>query len=373
MTTNRRLAVAATIVFLTGATLAATRAVALAQAAPKKYRYEQKIMADPPPATVALKKRIAVARFDDSTTVEDSPFGVNDPDTKKKHQDDDINSALSKDIAIIRLGFTERLITALFATDRFIVVERRDIHKILREQDFAKGDRMARANPLAQGEMLSSQYMVTGAITFDRGEASDPTSDSEVEIALPIPGSRFRTTVGSGQATSSEVGATGEGQGDGPTAGDRSLLTDARFECRRKPGTMPKYAFHMRVYDVSTSQIVSAVRVSADNQWCLIKAAVQRMITQTEKFPWKTRVTAVSGDRVQLDGGRDVNMDFGYRLTHQPTAERTAAGARVAAPVELQLLEINAASSVAKPTAMTPSTDIRVGDWVVFNLQGSTR
>ena len=377
MTPNRRLIAVSIVALFTGATVAATCTVALAQAAPqaapKRYRYEQKIMADPPPASIALKKRIAVTRFDDSTTVEDSPFGVNDPDTKKKHQNDDINSTLSKDIAVIRYGFTERLVTALFATDKFIVVERRDIHKILREQDFAKGDRMARANALAQGEMLSSQYLVTGAITFDQGEGADITSDSEVEIAVPIPGSRFRTTVGSGQTVPSDVGATGEGQADAPTMGDRSMLTDAKFECRRRPGVPPKYAFHMRVYDASTSQIVSAVRVSADTQWCLIKAAVQRMTTQMDKSPWKTRVTAVNGDRVQIDGGRDVNMDFGYRLTHQPSVQPAADRSRPAGSSELQLLEINDVSSVARPVAASSGPDIRVGDWVVFNLQGTPR
>jgi curli biogenesis system outer membrane secretion channel CsgG len=377
MTPNRRLVTASLVALATGATLAATCIRAEAQgtppAEPKRYRYEQKIMADPPPAAVTLKKRIAVARFDDDTTVADSPFGVNDPETKAKHQNDDINSVLSKDIAIILHGFTERLITALFATDKFIVVERRDIHKILREQDFAKGDRMSRTGALAQGELLSSQYLVTGAITFDRGEGADTTSDSEVEIALPIPGSRFRTTVGSGQTVPSDVGATGEGQAGAPTMGDRSMLTDARFECRRRPGTPFKYAFHLRVYDVSTSQIVSAVRVSADTQWCLIKAAVQRMTTQMDKSPWKTRVTAVNGDRVQIDGGRDVNMDFGYRLTHQPSGQPAPHRSRPAASADLQLLEINDVSSVARPVAASSGPDIRVGDWVVFNLQGAPR
>ena len=38
---------------------------------------------------------------------------------------------------------------------------RRDIHKILREQDFAKTERAARANPIALGETLTAQYLVT--------------------------------------------------------------------------------------------------------------------------------------------------------------------------------------------------------------------
>jgi hypothetical protein len=332
-----------------------------AQAAPK-YRYDQKIMADPPAGPPPLKKRMAVSRLDDSTTVEDSPFGTLDPTTQKKYQNDDINSPLAKDLAVIRNGFTERLITALFATDRFIVVERRDVHKILREQDFAKTDRMSRIGSIAQGEMLSSQYFVTGLITLDHGEGLDTTSDSEVEMRLNIPGSRFSTTLGSGRAAPTDGGSTEESAG--ATMGDRSLLGDIKFQCPRNPRVPPRFAFHMRVYDVSTSQIVSAVRVSADNQWCLIKAGVQRMVTQMEKFPWRTRVTAVEGDRIVVEGGRDVNMSHGYRLAHEsPSARSAASPARPTS--ELEIIEVSDATSIASPIAATRNADIRAGDWVV--------
>lgn len=337
-------------------------AAAQSPAAPK-FRYEQKLMPDPSSGPPPLKKRIAVARFDDSTTVEDSPFGVLDPETLKKHQNDDINSALSKDLAVIRQGFTERLVTALFATDRFIVIERRDLHKILREQDFGKTDRVAKPTAVPLGETLAAQYIVTGVVTLDHGEGSDTTSDSEVEMSIPIPGSRFRTTVGSGQATSTDPGAT-EGQaGEGPTMGDRSLLGDVKFECRRANPRLPtRFAFHLRVYDVSTSQVVSAVRVSADSQWCLVKAGVQRMISQMDKFPWRSRVTAVDGDRVVVDGGRDVNMDYSSRLIHQPTPRQ---GEPTPRPSELTVVEIHDASSVTRPVATAANGAIRPGDWVV--------
>lgn len=364
MTRHPRFVVGVLAGFAVALVLAGTFLPAAAQSSPPpKFRYDQKIMADPPSGPPPLKKRIAVARFDDSTTVEDSPFGVLDPQTLKKHQNDDINSVLSKDLAVIRQGFTERLVTTLFATDRFIVIERRDLHKLLREQDFAKTDRVSKASALPQGETLSAQYIVTGVITLDHGEATDRTSDSEVEMLLSIPGSRFRTTVGSGRATPGDPGAT-EGQGaEGPTMGDRSLLGDVKFECRRANPRIPaRYAFHLRVYDVSTSQIVSAARVSADSQWCLIKAGVQRMVTQMDKFPWKSRVTAVDGDRVVVDGGRDVNMDYSSRLVHQPPQRGGDAPARAS---ELAVVEIHDGASVTRPVVVTPNVDIRPGDWVV--------
>lgn len=338
-----------------------------------KFDYQQKIMADPPSGPPPLKKRLAVARFDDSTTVDDSPFGVMDPQTLKKYQNDDINSIVSKDLAVIRHGFTERMTTLLFATDRFLVVERRDVNKILREQDFTKTGRMANTPKLAQGEVLSAQYIITGIITLDHGEGLDSTSDSEVQLSIPIPGSRFRTTVGSGRATSAEPGATEAAGGvDRPGMGDRSLLDqDAQFECPRDRRVPPRYAFHMRVYDVATSQVVSAVRVSANNQWCLIKAAVSRMIIQMDKFPWRTRVTAVEGDRVAIAGGRDVNMGHGYRFTHQPAAAADNPLRVAKAPADLSVVEVHDLASVMLPVVQMPAdAAIRPGDWMIFNPAG---
>jgi hypothetical protein len=335
--------------------------------APPRFRYEQRIL-EAPVAAPTLKKRLAVARFDDSLSVEDSPFGTLDPMTLKKYQNDDINSPLAKDLAVIRNGFTERLITLLFASDRFIVIERRDIHKILREQDFAKTDRVSKSAALAQGEVLSAQYIVTGMVTLDHGEGTDTTSDSEVELNIPIPGSRFGTTLGSGRATAAP-GSTEGDTGDQPSTGERSLIGDAKFDCPRNRRVAPRFALHLRVYDVSTSQVVSAVRVSADNQWCLVKAGVQRMVTQMQKFPWKTRVAAVSGERVVIEGGRDVNMGFGVRLVHQVTGSPAVVAARMSqgAPSELQVVEIQDTASVVRPLVSAPDLGIRPGDWVVFN------
>jgi hypothetical protein len=216
--------------------------------------------------------------------------------------------------------------------------------------------------------MLSAQYIVTGMVTLDHGEGMDTTSDSEVEMNIPIPGSRFGTRVGSGGAAAAP-GATEGDSADQPAAGERSLLGDAKFDCPRFRRVPPRFALHLRVYDVSTSQVVAAARVSADNQWCLVKASVQRMVTQMQKFPWKTRVAAVSGERVIIEGGRDVNLGHGVRLQHQVTGTPSEVASRMAqgAPPELQVVEVQETASVVRPLVSAPDLGIRPGDWVVFN------
>lgn len=342
---------------------------------PKRYRYDQKNMADTSTASPPLKKRIAVARFDDSVAVDESPFGTLDPVTAKKHQNDDINSPLSNDLAVIRRGFTERLITAMFATDRFVVIERRDIHKILREQEFARSGRTSPAGAIPTNEVLSAQYILTGMVTANQGESEDTSSDSDVEMALPIPGSAYRIGVGSGRATGADPGATEVRGAETQVAGDRSILDkEAEFNCPRASRSRPAtYAVHLRVYDVTTSQIVSAVRASADSQWCLIKAAVSRLVNQMEKFPWKTRVAAVEGNQVIIEGGRDVNMSHGARLTHLAPHGREVLSRSPLGPGELSVVEVREVTSVVRPISRPDVLGIQAGDWMVQNPAQGTR
>jgi len=94
------------------------------------------------------------------------------------------------------------------------------------------------------------------------------------------------------------------------------------------------------------------------------------VVAQVDKSPWKTRVASLEGGNVVVEGGRDVNMSFEYRLSHQPVPSRGAGSTgeplRVASS-ELAVMEIRDVTSVAKPVVPTPAPDIRPGDWVVFS------
>jgi hypothetical protein len=170
-----------------------------------------------------------------------------------------------------------------------------------------------------------------------------------------------------GQSASVPPGPSDSGQ----QGGGASVFASQQFDCPRDFRRPPRYALHLRVYDVSTSQIVSAVRVSADNQWCLVKAAVQRMVTQMEKFPWKTRVASVTADRIVLDGGKDVNMSYDFRFAHQAGADRTlqAAGPDPE-PTLLTVSYVGDVATVARPSRPGAAPDIKTGDWVVFEPDG---
>ena len=65
-------------------------------------------------------------------------------------------------------GMEEMLTTALMKTDRFMVLERPEVKKILEEQDFAASDRTTAEGGAKTGKVLRAQVLVSGAITeFD--------------------------------------------------------------------------------------------------------------------------------------------------------------------------------------------------------------
>lgn len=62
-------------------------------------------------------------------------------------------------------GMAEMLTTALVQTNRFIVLERPEVKKILEEQDFGATDRTTKEGGAQIGKILRAQILVSGAIT----------------------------------------------------------------------------------------------------------------------------------------------------------------------------------------------------------------
>jgi len=76
-------------------------------------------------------------------------------------------------------GMAEMLTTALIQSARFIVLERPEVEKILKEQNFAASDRTTGTGGAKLGKVLRAQILVMGAIT----EFSQNTQDSGVGFA----------------------------------------------------------------------------------------------------------------------------------------------------------------------------------------------
>jgi len=62
-------------------------------------------------------------------------------------------------------GMAEMLTTALHKTGKFVVVERKAIHDIIKEQDFGETGRVRKETAAKIGDILGAQVLVRGAVT----------------------------------------------------------------------------------------------------------------------------------------------------------------------------------------------------------------
>ncbi|MBN1492604.1 MAG: hypothetical protein JW938_00505 [Candidatus Omnitrophica bacterium] len=112
-----------------------------------------------------VKPRIAVARFGDTKNLAANPFSGNIGDTT-------IDRATNTIITENRdkepyVGFTEDIITALVELDKFIVVERKDVTKMLREQGFQASAFAEDVTNKDFGSITGISHVITGTVGID--------------------------------------------------------------------------------------------------------------------------------------------------------------------------------------------------------------
>lgn len=125
-------------------------------------------------------------------------------------------------------GMADQMSTALFNSSRFIVLERRQIKDVLKEQNFGASGRVRRDTAAAIGQIEGAELLITGAVTeFERG-----------------------TSGRSGSVGGSRLG----GRGRGGLLG--SVIGSVAGGVRRS-----HIAIDVRIIDARTSRIVAATSV----------------------------------------------------------------------------------------------------------------
>lgn len=121
-------------------------------------------------------------------------------------------------------GMADQMATALFNSNRFIVLERRQIKDVLKEQNFGASGRVRKDTAAAIGEIEGAELIITGAVTeFERG-------------------------------TSGRSGSIGGGRSTGGILG--SIVGSVAGSTRRS-----HIAIDVRIIDTRTSRIVAATSV----------------------------------------------------------------------------------------------------------------
>ena len=130
----------------------------------QKIRKEQLPPETPETLRRALKRRIAVARFGDLK----DPFASPAYQVTLSVKADEVNAKVELATQPTDLepcpGFTGLLIQALIDSGRFIVVERKEINKILGEQDFGASGRVLPRTAAELGKVRGVQLVLTGEV-----------------------------------------------------------------------------------------------------------------------------------------------------------------------------------------------------------------
>ncbi|HLG20008.1 MAG TPA: CsgG/HfaB family protein [Bdellovibrionota bacterium] len=217
--------------------------------APTGFDYTQKQVV----SEKALRKRVAIARFEDNLKVSDSPFGqkrtldIVAPNVHVQRED------MKPEGEPVSSRFSEKLIDALAQTKRFILIERKDINAILREISFGETKWVDKNQSAKVGKIVGAQIIVTGSI----GPNDDPAHSGEGPIGLLL-----------------------------------------------------------RMYDVETSRIVGTARAFGGTEQEVIDRAVSQIVLTMDKIPWTGKIASVTHGKFYLNAGTAENVQVGdtFRL-----------------------------------------------------------
>ncbi len=231
---------------------------------PEGQNYTQKLLT----GGQTLRKRVALARFGDNRTIEESPFG-------QKSQVDILGPGISiHQEEVLPEGkepsssFTFKLMDALARTKKFVLIERKDINSILRELTFGQTKWVDKEKSAKAGKILGAQIIVTGYL-------------------------------------------------------ERNHELSTRDE---HPLTL-----FLRMYDVETSRVAGTARALGATEQQVIDRAVSEILITMDKIPWIGKIASISGDRYYLNAGGQDHIKVGDtfslfslgRPIHDPDTKET--------------------------------------------------
>jgi curli biogenesis system outer membrane secretion channel CsgG len=113
-------------------------------------------------------------------------------------------------------GMTDMLVSALFRTNRFIVLERENLDVVMQEQDLSRSGAVSKQATVPSGEMEGASFLVLGAVTeFEPNQRGVNTpfggvKQSHVAVDMRIVDARTSRIVASvtveGKATDTAIG-----------------------------------------------------------------------------------------------------------------------------------------------------------------------
>lgn len=212
--------------------------------APEGEDFTQKILS----GDRILRKRLAVARFEDNFPVADSPFGTKASVDIVGHGVSAHSETILPEDREVPVSFAAKMIDALARTKKFVLIERKDINSILREVSFGETKWVDKDDSAKVGKVLGAQLIITGAL----GPNDDPDTRNEGRMLLLL-----------------------------------------------------------RMYDVETSRIVGTARTYGSTLQEVIDRGASEIVSAMDKVPWTGKVASVSQKGIYLNAGLLENIKIG--------------------------------------------------------------
>ena len=190
-------------------------------------------------------------------------------------------------------GMAEMLITALVESGRFIVVERKELDDVIREQDLGTGGRISPETAAKVGKILGAQILIRGAVT-EFEESKSGKGGGIGYKGIVVGGSKVRGYVATeirlvdsttGQVLDSHR-STGESKKGGLSIGVRS--GDVSFEGSGFKKTAMGEAVNKAIRDM-----------------------VDYIMAKMKEVPWQGRIVMVKEGKVYVNAGSNSNINSG--------------------------------------------------------------
>jgi curli biogenesis system outer membrane secretion channel CsgG len=244
-----------------------------------------------PPEYKGLKKRLAVLEVDVKVpgyvgyTTTPSVPGVALPTVTTEHE------ALPGNLGA---AMTEQLTTALINTGRFVVLERKALQEVMREQDLGASGRVSAETAAPIGRITGAEWMIKAAITEYESKKQTTGGLLGIRGLGGILGAKAEAFLkldvriidsATGQVLDS-VAAEGRAKrsGAGGVVGIGSIAVGMFKEDRTPIGAATREA---------------------------LAKAVNFVCERMEKLPWRGRVMEVDGTQIYVNAGSNMNLKVG--------------------------------------------------------------
>ncbi len=229
-------------------------------------------------AEVGLKKRIAVADFEDKSH---HPWWNGDN---------------------VGTGMSDMLATALMDTGKFVVLERQRVGDIIQEQDLVSAGRISKKTGAKTGKIIGAQFIIYGAVTeFEQKERGGGFGFGYKGIGIGISGSKAHVGVDVRvyDTTTSQIIASKRAVG---TCNESGLALG-----------VSRSGINFGIGSFQKTPIGKACRQAIEQAVAFISTTVDAIPTMSasELGGWEGKIIMVKGNKIYINGGTNYNIKPG--------------------------------------------------------------